>query len=108
MENQFERGPEKIPTKAEVMEVIGRYAENATLVRELSDEKGLYLFEARVEGEKSGEAVQYEYMRKGTFPNGNASLSPGIYRVDYEGGDAVGGTNVAAFDEQTGQWKEAE
>lgn len=52
MENSIEKGPEMIPTKEEVMEIISRFEKNTAFVRELSDEQGLYLLEVQVEGKE--------------------------------------------------------
>ena len=71
MENDIEKGPERIPTREEVLDIIRRFEANAKVSRELLDEKGLYLLEAQIEGPELGETVQYEYMRKGRFPNHN-------------------------------------
>lgn len=107
MENSPEKGPERIPTKAEIMEVISHFAENTTPVRELSDEQGLYLLEMKIEGENPGETTQYEYRRKGAFPDGNRSSATVIHIVYYEGEMPVpGGHDVANFDSETGEWKE--
>ena len=106
MENQIEKGPERIPTKAEVMEVIARFAENPILVRELTDEQGLYLLEASIEGKSPGESLQYEYMRKGRFPNQNEASETAIYSVRYEGGTPAGGDKVAVYSSETGVWEE--
>ncbi|OHA17826.1 MAG: hypothetical protein A2836_03160 [Candidatus Taylorbacteria bacterium RIFCSPHIGHO2_01_FULL_45_63] len=93
-------------SKEEVMEAISRFAENATLVRELSDEQGLYLLEAKVEGENSGETTQYEYMRKGRFPNHNEASETAIYKVYYENEIPVGGDKVAVYKSETGEWED--
>lgn len=106
MKNPFEKGPERIPTKTEIMEVISHFTENSVLVRELSDEQGPYVLEVKIEGEKPGETIQYEYMRQGRFPDGNRSLGTVIHVVYYEGEIPVGGHDVANYDSETGQWKE--
>ncbi len=105
-ENSFETKTEKIPTKQEVLEVIEQYIEGAVFVKELSDEKGLYLLEVAVEGENPGEVIQYEYMRKGRHSNQNSTIVTGIDIVYYR--DEVpydGGGRIAEFDEGTGEWK---
>jgi hypothetical protein len=104
MENFIEKGPEQILSKEEVLEAISRYAENAEIVRELSDENGLYLLEAKILGEKPGEITQFEYMRKGTFPNHNESVETAIHKVFYENEIPVGGESVAVFKPETGEW----
>jgi len=106
MENKFEKGPEKILTKEEVLEIISRFAENIIPVRELSDEQGLYLLEVSVPSEKVGEVTQYEYMRKGKFPNNNESLLTVIHVVYYENGIPVGGNDIANYNSETGEWEE--
>jgi len=105
MKNPFEKGPERIPTKEKVMEAISRLTETSEVVRELSDEQGLYLLEAKVPGDEPGEFVQYEYIRKGRYPDGNESSATAIHIVYYEGEAPVGGHNVADYDQETGEWK---
>ena len=107
MENSFERKQERILTREEVIEVISRYVENFTLVRELTDEQGLYLLEAQIDGKEKRETIQYMYMRKGRFPNHNETAETAINVVYYQDGIPVGGDNVAVFNDETGEWKEA-
>ncbi len=109
MENQSEmtpKTPETILNKEEVLSVISRFAENAEFVRELSDEQGLYLLEVKVPGEKPGEITQYEYMRKGIFPNQNQSSETAIHKVYYENDTPVGGEKVAFYSLETGAWED--
>jgi hypothetical protein len=106
MKNSFEKSPERIPTKDEVMEVISRFAENSIVVRELSDEQGLYLLEVKVEGKEPGETTQYEYIRKGRYPDGNMSAATVIHIVYYQNGMPIGGHNVADYNHETGEWIE--
>jgi len=106
MENKiFEAGPEKIPTKEEVMKIVSVFAENTVFVRELADDKGLYLLEVKVESEKDGETVQYEYMRKGRHPNNNESSETSIYMMTYKDGMPQNGTKVAICSE-SGVWEQ--
>ena len=98
---------ERILSKEDVMEAISRYAENATLVRELSDEQGLYLLDVKIEGEKPGETTQYEYMRKGRFLNQNQASETAIHKVYYEDEMPVGGEKVAVYKSESGEWEEA-
>ncbi len=105
MKNPFEKSPERIPNGQDVMELIRTYAENATLVRELSDEQGLYLLEAKVEGDKPGEVIQYEYMRKGRHPNQHHEAKTSICIMHYQGDRAVGGSTIAVYDSATGEWR---
>ncbi len=108
MENPIEKGPERILTKEDVMEVIARHAENAILVRELSDEQGLYLLEVKVEGKESDEIIQYQYMRKGRFPNHNEASETAIHAVYYQGETPVGGDKIAVYKSEMGGWEEVE
>jgi hypothetical protein len=106
MENYIEKGPERILGKEEVLEVISKYAEGAQLVRELSDDQGLYLLEAKVEGKEPGEVVQYEYMRKGRFPNHNEASETALHVVYYQDDMPVGGDKVAVYNPDTNAWEE--
>ncbi|MDP3986575.1 MAG: hypothetical protein Q8P77_04080 [Candidatus Veblenbacteria bacterium] len=106
MENGIEKGPERILTKEEVLEVISRFVENPVLVRELFDEQGLYLLEVKGASEEQGEIIQYEYMRKGRFPNHNEASESAIYRVYYQGEMAVGGDKIVVYKSETGEWEE--
>lgn len=96
---------EKILSSEEVLEALSQHAEGFTLSRELSDEKGVYLREIEVQGEKEGEVVEYQYMRKGMHSNHNQSSETVIRVTYYQDGIPVTGETVARFDEQTGQWK---
>ena len=111
MENQLERGPERIPNKAEVLEIITRHAKEAEIekvVRELDDEQGLYLLEVRVKGEnKSGETTQYEYRREGSFQE-HQSVETSLDVVYYNGAEVVWAKNIAFYRPQTGAWDELE
>jgi len=108
MENYIEHGNEHIPTKEEILNVIGRHAESYIVGRELSDEKGLYLFEVKIEGGKAGETTEYQYMRKGTFPNHNESLETTIHVIYFENGIPAGGHDIANYNSETGEWKDVE
>jgi hypothetical protein len=108
MEGSIEKGPEKIPTRDEVLEVISSIAESAEIVRELSDEQGLYLLEAKIECDTPGETTQYEYIRKGRYPDGNQSAATVIHIVYYENEMPVGGHNVADYNYNTGKWDKIE
>lgn len=105
LENQFEGKAEKIPTREEVLEIIKGFAEQTQFVRELSDDKGLYLLENSMQGKNEGETIQYEYIRKGRFPNHNESSVTSIEVVYYENGIPYDGNTIATFDEEDGLWK---
>lgn len=111
VEQGVEQGPERIHTKEEVLSVISAHIEGARsieVVKELSDEKGLYLLEARVEVESEHDETHYEYMRKGSYPDGNATAETIIHVVFYQDGDAIGGHNVVEYHDETGQWETIE
>lgn len=104
MENQIEQGQERIPTKEEILEIIKRFKENTELVRELSDEKGLFLLETKIEGNKPAEVTQYEYMRQGRFPGYGQSSETAIHVVYYEGEIPTNGHKVAVYNPESGEW----
>ena len=104
MKNIFERGPEQIPTKEAVLDIIKGFEENTAIIREESDEQGLYLLEANVNGENPGEYTQYQYMRAGNFKEGQ-SLETVIHVVYYQDDIPCGGHDVATFRSQTGIWE---
>lgn len=110
MENYIEKGPERIPTKEEVMEIIVRHPENVSLsvilVRELYDEQGLYLLEAKKEGEKSGEFIEYLYMRKGVYPDKDSTTKSTINILHYKNGEPKTGWNIANYKLDTGEWED--
>ena len=107
MENFFETKSERIPTKGEIMEQISRFAEGVTVTKELSDTKGLYLLQVTIEGKNTGEIIEYEYQRKGRFQNHNERTVTGIDVTYYdENGIPYTGSNLAEFNDATGEWKE--
>lgn len=105
--NPQEGKPEQIPTKEEVLEVISRFVENATFVRELSDEQGLYLLEVKADGKKPGEVAEYLYIRKGIHPNRNETAETTIYVTQYEDGMPIAGETLAGHNSETGEWTNA-
>jgi len=106
MEN-FEKGPERILTKEEVVEKIKTFAENYEIRRELSDENGLYLFEVTLPDPETGGVMEYMYLRKGENPSKNRTSETTIYKNKFDlDGMPVGGDNVASYDEATGSWKD--
>jgi hypothetical protein len=101
----IERGPERIPTRAEVVERITRYNESAVVTRERSDAEGLYLLEADAPGGTASEVTQYAYMRKGQFDT-HQTAETTLSIVYYEDGVPVGGNNLAGYRSETGEWEE--
>jgi hypothetical protein len=116
MANAFEKAPERIPTQEEILEVIGRFAENYSVELVKADEHGPYLIDAIVEDPNTGEITEYKYQRKGGFRadgKNNGSLETAIdayFYADREGcknGDAMGAKAISVFDSETGEWKDA-
>ena len=106
--NYIEHGNERIPAREEILDIIGRHEEKYTVGRELFDEKGLYLLEIKVEGKETTETTEYQYMRKGIFSNHNESLETTIHVVYFENGIPVGGHDIANYNSETGEWRDAE
>jgi hypothetical protein len=103
--SSVEKKPERILSSGEVLEAISQYAEGFTLSRELSDGKGVYLREVEIAGEKESEFTEYQYKRKGIFPNNNTSDATVINRIDYQDGMPAGGERIAILNEETGMWE---
>ena len=72
MPNNFEKGPEPIPTQEEVRSIFERLVgeKKYTEMRKLEDNRGLYLWEISILEE--GGNVEYSYMRKGQYKEGSA------------------------------------
>src|SRR3989344_2807039 len=100
METHIERGPELIPTKAEVMGIITRHVESTgdfTTLREVNDAEGLRLLDVRTEGRESGETTEYLYTRKGLLPNNVRTAETSIEVSYYQNGEIVFGERVAIY-----------
>ena len=100
-----EQGGERIFTGEEIMEQIKKRCEKAEFLRELKDGDGIYLFEAKEPGEKSGEYTIYLYKRKGTFGKNSAAKTV-IEKLYFENDFPCGGDTIADYDEATGEWVE--
>jgi hypothetical protein len=105
MKNPIEDGPERIPTKESVMEVISRFTKNAVLVQELFNEQDLSLLEMEVKGKEDGETVRYEYARP-VKSSDNREIA--IYRTIYRGEVPMGGDKISVFYSETGEWEDVE
>jgi hypothetical protein len=105
-QNSFEKGPERILTKEEVMRVMSRFLENPVLTRELSNAQGLYLLEVQVNGKEPGEVIEYQYMRKGAFPNQNREVETSICAYYYQDGVPISGETIAVYKSETNEWKD--
>ncbi len=100
--------PEKEPqihTKEEVLSFIANYVENPIVVRELSDEKGLYLLEVKIEGKEPGEVIEYEYMRKGRVLNQSIALETAMHVNYYQDSVPISGEKIAVYNEELGEWE---
>ena len=96
MKNSFERGPERIPTREEVMEIINRFSSNTTVVREKSDSSGIVRRIDWVNSQITLSANTNNYL----FINENSVLSssgtfikPGPF-ISAPDGDLVGPSNA--------------
>jgi hypothetical protein len=95
--------PEHIPTPEEVTSVFRELARKEYReTRRREDEKGLYLLEVEVPGETEGEVVEYAYMRKGRYAEGQISATE-IHVAYYKDGEPVNGTTAAKYVD--GAWK---
>jgi hypothetical protein len=50
-------------------------SENAAVEREISDEKGIIMFDVLIEGKEKGESIGYEYIRKGSHSGGQVIMA---------------------------------
>ena len=106
MENKFERGFERIPTKEEILEIIGRHSENYIVERELSDEQGIYLLEVSVQDPKTGNRTEYCYVRKGRYAGNCEASETEIHAIFYDGDTPKSGVKISTFITESGQWKD--
>lgn len=104
---EHEGSPERIPSREEVLVEIRKRCQEAEVFNELSDEEGIYVLEARMAGEASGEFTDYVYQRKGVFPGGYGAASTVLERIDCVDGEPCGGEIVAEYNSATGEWTEA-
>jgi len=70
-------------------------------VRQREDEQGFYLWDITVSGEDGN--IEYSYMRKGHYPEGQASTTAVHVTFFDEAGVPVGGHSVAKHIE--GKWE---
>lgn len=102
--NLFEAEPEHIPTAEQVRAVFKELTKKEFKeARSREDEKGLYLLEVIVPGEIEGETVEYAYMRKGRYAEGQISATE-IHVTYYDAsGQSVSGTSAARY--VNGRWE---
>ncbi len=100
--NHFETEREHIPNAEEVRAVFKELTtKECAEVRKLEDEQGLYLLEATVPGDLAGEVIEYGYMRKGHYKEGESSETE-IHVTYYQDGMPVSGTSAARY--VNGKW----
>ena len=101
--NPFENKVEQIPTLEEVYLVFKELTDKECKeIRKREDEKGVYLLEVTTPGDLEGEVVEYAYMRKGQYQEGESSATE-IHVTHYDGDMPVSGTSAARF--INGEWK---
>ena len=111
MGNPFEKSPELIPTKEGVLDLVSHYLENAVVVRELSDDAGLYFLEAEAPGDVPGETVRYQYMRKGNhaglnFKGDAESTGTTLSAEYYQDGKFFAAEHVAEYHQEIAEWQD--
>lgn len=97
---------ERVPSREEIDSILrelglGKYTE----VRSREDEKGFYLLEVTVLGEKPGEVTEYAFRRKGNYSEFKTAGTD-IQVTYYEDEIPVGGTTVASWVD--GSWQKHE
>jgi hypothetical protein len=132
MTNPYEVGPEKIPTREEVVEKIKEKIRDAVAVaklpgrkknpqdslqeegfeerelditREESDEQGLYFLEVSLSRKPGEDRTEYAYTRRGDFPGNIGSIETTLQVIYYDEYDVpTGGDTVADY--RDGMWVE--
>ncbi len=100
--------PERFPTPEDVIAFIGTITKGKECKenkdRRGKDDKGvIYFMEFQVSGESKGEMDEYEYVKKGTTPNGKIYSKTEISVAYYIDGEPRGGQNVAKYVD--GSWE---
>ncbi len=103
---QIEKKKEWIPTPEEVFVVLEKLTNGKEVheLRKVDDEKGLYLWEIKIDGENEGEHIEYLYRRKGSKEKGDSGPTA-IHITYFEDDFPVSGTTVASYNEEEGSWK---
>lgn len=108
IENSNEKGPEKIPSKAEILGFLMELRDGQTLLRVKEDDKGVYFLETSCPGKIEGETDHYEYQREGDFDTGMSDTTMvSHYSVQSDGSIdfSLGGgvANVGELNRETGK-----
>ncbi len=101
---RLKRGPEYAPTIPEVRSLFERLLQSLEFeeVRMRKEGKELYLWDIRVR-EEDGGFTEYSYMRKGRYPEGEASRTAVHVTFFDADGMPTGGELIAHFED--GEWK---
>ncbi len=107
MKPNFEQPPaESAFSRERVLEVMARFVEGGTVLKEFSDANRLYLLELSIPGKEEGETKVFAFQREGTFPNGVASAATVINMIDLDAnGEVDWSENVAELNSATGEWE---
>lgn len=106
--NNIETNPERVFTKEAVIELVDSlaaqtHAEKPQILRELSDENGLYLLELRIETKIHGYTLEFEYMRKGRYGRNQASATA-LHLMLYVDGVPQTGDRIAEYNAEADIW----
>lgn len=103
---------EKFPTKEEVIAFVESIPgiRNPKIVKELFDEKGIYLLNLITDVDNLGETVLCEYVRKRTSGIDSkddriGSIATKLDLVYYQNGQIYDGVEYAEYNEEIGGWK---
>lgn len=95
--NNYERSPDRVPTKEEVEQILERLAggQDYREVRREEDEQGVRSWEIKLPA--GGGHKEYWYKRGGVSPEGSTKESAVHITYFNEDGEPIGGTRVAWF-----------
>jgi len=81
--NSVEQKVEHVPTPEEVLKVLRQMAkgEYRETKRYVDDKGNLYRLDAVAPGTKEGESIEFYYIRKGVYPNGDQSTETKIHSI---------------------------
>jgi hypothetical protein len=96
---------ETIPTQNDVFNKISDFVPVAKTTREVKDGIGLAILEMRDTGESEGTFSEFIYTRKGVSHAHSPETETSIRVAYYENGIPVGGTTLALWNEETGEWE---
>ncbi len=111
--NKNIEGPrESFPTKEDVVSLVESIPEikNPKIIKELIDDKGVYLLEFSAKGNEEGESLLVQYVRKRSSrveskDDRVGSISTKIDIIYYKDGQIYDGVEYAEYNEKTGKWR---